>query len=145
MWFLVLTIYGNMKLKWLPFLDYCSIFSSLMPVKMGFAGQIVYRSQWLAWQGQSVGGQGQTRRSPVQQKISQWALESAWCSGKYSGTPFERPPWWEANPSGEATWDCKSKHKCIDFYPWREAIPLERPLFWYKWWLDKRGSIVPFI
>ena len=51
---------------------------------------------------------------------------------KYSGTPFERPPWWEATPSGKATWQCKSKHKCIDFYPWREATPLERPLFWCK-------------
>ena len=43
----------------------------------------------------------------------------------YSGTPFERPPWWEATPSGKATWQCKSKHKCIDFYPWREATLLK--------------------
>ena len=46
-------------------------------------------------------------------------------------------PFWEAtlkrgHPSGKATWQCKSKHKCIDFYPWREATPLERPLFWCK-------------
>ena len=51
---------------------------------------------------------------------------------QYSGNPFERPPWWEATPSGKATWQCKSIHKCIDFYPWREATPLERPLFWCK-------------
>ena len=50
----------------------------------------------------------------------------------YSGTPFERPPWREATPSGKATWQCKSKLKCIDFYPWREATPLEKPLFWCK-------------
>ena len=41
-------------------------------------------------------------------------------------------PFWEAAPSGKATWRCKSKHKCTDFYPWQEATPLERPLFWCK-------------
>ena len=51
---------------------------------------------------------------------------------KYSGTPFERPPWREATPSEKATQQCKSKHKCMDFYPWWEATPLERPLFWCK-------------
>ena len=50
----------------------------------------------------------------------------------YSQTPFERPPWWEATPSGKATWQCKFKLKCIDFYPWWEATPFERPLFWCK-------------
>ena len=49
-----------------------------------------------------------------------------------SGTPFEWPPWREATPSGNATWQTKSKHECIDFYPWREATPLERPPFWCK-------------
>ena len=28
----------------------------------------------------------------------------------YSGNPFERPPWWEPNPSGKATWQCNSQH-----------------------------------
>ena len=51
---------------------------------------------------------------------------------QYSRTPFERPPWQEASPSGEATWQCKSKNKCIDFYPWWEATPLERPPFWFN-------------
>ena len=50
----------------------------------------------------------------------------------YSGTPFERPPWWEATPSWKATGQCKSKHEWIDLYPWREATSLERPLFWCK-------------
>ena len=50
----------------------------------------------------------------------------------YSGTPFERPLWREANPSGKATWQWKSKHKYIDFYPWQEATLLERPLFGCK-------------
>ena len=34
-----------------------------------------------------------------------------------------------------ATWQCKSKDKWIDFYPWGpwwEVSPLERPLFWCK-------------
>ena len=57
----------------------------------------------------------------------------------YIGTPFERPPWQEANPSGEATLQCKSKHKCIDFYPWREATRLEGPLFWCKRGVLTRG------
>ena len=35
------------------------------------------------------------------------------------------PPW-------KGTWQCKSKHKCIYFYPGQEATPLERPLFWCK-------------
>ena len=50
----------------------------------------------------------------------------------YSGTPFERSPWWEASPSGKATWQCKYKHKCINFYTWWETTPLERPFFWCK-------------
>ena len=48
------------------------------------------------------------------------------------GTFIERPPWREATPSGKATWQCKSKHKCIDFYPLREATPLDRQFFWHK-------------
>ena len=61
----------------------------------------------------------------------------------YRGTPFERPPWREATPSGKANWQCKSKHKCIDFHPLREATPIERPLFWCKkGGLYKRGSTV---
>ena len=36
-------------------------------------------------------------------------------------------PLFRGKPSGKATWQCKSKHKCIDFYPWREATPLEMP------------------
>ena len=55
----------------------------------------------------------------------------------YSGTPFERPPWWEATPSGKATWQCKSKHKCIDFYPWREVTFLVQ-----TGWPHKRSSTV---
>ena len=54
----------------------------------------------------------------------------------YSGTLFERSPELEANPFGKATWLWKSEHKCIDIYPWREAIPLERPNLWHK-----RGSL----
>ena len=51
-------------------------------------------------------------------------------------------PFWEAtlmrgHPSGKATWQCKSKHKGIDIYPWREATPLERPLL-----LCKRGGLI---
>ena len=52
----------------------------------------------------------------------------------YSGTPFERPPW---RPSGKATYQCKSKHKCIDFYPWREDTFLMQ-----KGWPHKRDSTV---
>ena len=43
------------------------------------------------------------------------------------GHPGEKPP-----PPEKATWQCKSKHKCIDFYPWQEVTPLERPFFWWK-------------
>ena len=46
--------------------------------------------------------------------------------------PFETTPWREANPSGEATWLCKSKQNCINFYPWQEVTLLQRPLFWCK-------------
>ena len=45
----------------------------------------------------------------------------------YSGASFERPPWQEVNHSLKAIWQCKSQHKCIDYYPWWEANPLERP------------------
>ena len=50
----------------------------------------------------------------------------------YSGAPFERPPRREVTPSGKATWQCKSKHNCMDFFPWWKATLLERPLFWCK-------------
>ena len=53
-------------------------------------------------------------------------LISIW---NYSGTSFERPPWQLINPTGKATWLCKSKHKCIDIYPWREATHIERHKF----------------
>ena len=42
---------------------------------------------------------------------------------------FERPPWRKGTPSERATGQCKSKHKCIYFYPWREAFPIEGPHF----------------
>ena len=45
----------------------------------------------------------------------------------YNGTPFEKPPWWEATSSEKVTWQFRSKYKYIDFYPWREAN-----LFWCK-------------
>ena len=61
----------------------------------------------------------------------------------YSGTPFERPPWREANPSGKATGQCKFKHKCIDFYPWREAnLSWKATFLVQKGWPHKRGSTV---
>ena len=61
-------------------------------------------------------------------------IETGYCGFHvmYSGTPFERPPWREATPSGKATLRRKSKQKCIDFYPWREATRLEKTLFWCK-------------
>ena len=49
------------------------------------------------------------------------------CSAKYmySGT-FWEATLTEAAPSGKVTWQSKSKHKCIDFYPWQKS------LFWCK-------------
>ena len=38
---------------------------------------------------------------------------SSWES---SGTPFVRPPWQEANPSGRFPVPSKSKHNCNDFF-----------------------------
>ena len=55
-----------------------------------------------------------------------------------SGTPFERPPWQEATLSVKATWQCKSKQKCIYFYPCWEATFLVK-----NRWPHKRGSTVP--
>ena len=50
-------------------------------------------------------------------------------------------PFWEATltrgcPSEKATYQCKSKHKCIDFYSWQEATPIERSFL-----LCKRGGL----
>ena len=64
-------------------------------------------------------------------KVLKWCFAVIWFWIIYSGTPFERPPWQEANPSEKATWH-KSDHKCQDLYSWREATHLERPLFWCK-------------
>ena len=46
-------------------------------------------------------------------------------------------PFWGAtlttgHPSRKATSQCKSKPKCIDFWPWQVATPLVRLLFGYK-------------
>ena len=50
---------------------------------------------------------------------------------------LQRNPFWETtlttgHPSRKATSQCKSKHKCIVFYPWQEVTPLVRPLFGCK-------------
>ena len=60
----------------------------------------------------------------------------------YSGTPFERSPWPEAKPSVKAKWQCQSKHECIDFSPWQEATPLERPHFQHKRGGLTRGTLL---
>ena len=43
------------------------------------------------------------------------------------GHPFERPP-----PLERPLDNVNLNIKCIKFYPWWEATPLERPLFWCK-------------
>ena len=46
--------------------------------------------------------------------------------------PFCEATLTRGQPSGKATRHFKSKHKCIDFYPWRETTPLERLHFCCK-------------
>ena len=59
--------------------------------------------------------------------------------GRHAIKPLKWNPFWEATLTidhplwkGYLTMYRKSKHRYIDFYPWREATPLERPLFWCK-------------
>ena len=61
----------------------------------------------------------------------------------YSGTPLERPPSWEANPSWEATCPCVCIVQYDYFVPLLRGHPFREATFsLQKGWPLKRGSTV---